>query len=142
MIRFISVAVAALTLIACGGGGGGGGGGGAVNRPPIANPGQAQSVEVGAVVTLNGSASSDPDGDALTYQWSLTSRPPGSTASLSSATGVVTTFVPDIDGEYVVTLVVNDGTVNSTAATVTVTAIAQSVALNWGDGNWDQAQWQ
>jgi PKD domain/BNR repeat-like domain len=44
-----------------------------VNQPPVANAGADQAVECaghgGTPVTLNGSASSDPDGDALSFVW-------------------------------------------------------------------------
>ena len=40
------------------------------NHPPVANAGTDQTVECPALVTLDGSGSTDPDGDALTYQWS------------------------------------------------------------------------
>ena len=35
----------------------------------MANAGADQKVEVGAIVILDGSGSSDDDGDALNYQW-------------------------------------------------------------------------
>lgn len=141
MIRTILMTIAALALTACGGGGGGDGA--PVNNPPVADAGPAQEVATGILVTLNGSASSDPDGDTLTFQWTLTSTPEGSTASLSGSTTAFPTFMADAEGDFVARLVVNDGTTNSTPATVTVTAVAPAlVGLTWTESNWDQANWQ
>src|SRR4051812_7456848 len=58
------------------------------NTPPSANAGPDQAVQLGSTVTLNGSASSDVDGDSLSFAWTMTARPTGSTAALSIATGV------------------------------------------------------
>lgn len=96
------------------------------NAAPVANAGAAQSVVTGAVVTLDGSASRDANGDPLTYRWSFTSKPDGSNATLSSFTAVNPSFTPDVAGAYVFNLVVNDRIVNSVAATVTVTSEQKS----------------
>ena len=40
---------------------------------------------VGATVALDGTGSSDPDGDVLAFNWQFVSRPAGSTATLSAA---------------------------------------------------------
>lgn len=121
--------VAALTLFACGGGGSSsGGGGGTTNRAPIANAGPAQSVTTNTLVTLDGRASSDADGDALTYAWTLPTRPTGSTATLSGAATARPTFTPDVAGTYTASLVVSDGSLNSAPATVTITATSPSTA--------------
>ena len=91
------------------------------NNPPEADAGFDQTVAVGDTVSLDGSGSSDPDGDPLTYQWSLSSVPTGSSASLSAPANVNPSFVADVSGEYTVELVVNDGTDDSPSAVVTVT---------------------
>ena len=97
------------------------------NAAPVANTGDAQNVVAGASVTLDGSASSDANGDQLSYSWSLTSKPAGSAAALASATSARPTFTAALAGTYVASLTVNDGKVNSTAATVTVTAAVANV---------------
>jgi len=78
------------------------------NQPPIADAGDD---EIGfawfdgiAEVTLDGSGSSDPDGDPLTYRWYLDGQ--------IIATGVNPTIELPI-GEHVIELIVNDGTQDS-----------------------------
>ena len=66
-----------------------------VNTQPVADAGPDQPVAVNDTVVLDGSGSSDTDGDALTYSWSLLSVPGGSGATLSDATAVNPTFVAD-----------------------------------------------
>lgn len=98
------------------------------NTAPVANAGPDQSVSVGAMVTLNGSGSNDADQNSLTYDWSFVSFPPGSAPTLSNPTAVMPTFVADKAGQYVVQLIVNDGTVNSTPDTVTIAAATGNTA--------------
>ena len=92
------------------------------NAAPTANPGIAQSVVAGSVVGLNGSGSSDANGDALSYAWTLTAKPMGSTAALSNAATSTPTFTADLPGTYVATLKVNDGKLDSAPGTVAITA--------------------
>ena len=124
--------VGLLLVVAMAGCGGGGSSSttnttGTTNTAPVANAGNAQSVAVGALVTLDGSGSSDANGDPLTYSWSFTSKPTGSNAVLSSSTSAKPTFTADVAGAYVLSLVVNDGKVNSTPSSVTVTSAPSKV---------------
>lgn len=92
------------------------------NSVPVANAGEAQAVAVAAVVTLDGRSSTDANGDVLSYNWVMLYKPPTSAAALSSAVAAQPSFTADLAGVYVLSLVVNDGKVDSPVATVTVTA--------------------
>lgn len=93
-----------------------------VNTAPVAQAGPAQSVLVGATVTLDGSASSDANGDSLSYKWVIISKPLASAATLDNLSAVKPTFAVDVAGVYVATLIVNDGKVNSELSSVTINA--------------------
>jgi PKD repeat protein len=94
------------------------------NVAPVANAGPSQSAVVGQTVTLNGSKSTDANGDPLTYKWSLTSAPSGSKAAISNPTAQIASFVPDLPGTFVVQLIVNDGFVDSLPATIQIEAVS------------------
>ena len=89
---------------------------GALNIPPGADAGPDQTVEVGTTVTLDGSGSSDADGDVLSYRWTAPSG-----IALSSTTAIKPRFTATKVGRYTFTLVVNDGTVDSVADQVRIT---------------------
>jgi hypothetical protein len=99
-----------------------------VNAPPVASAGPDQNVITGATVTLNGTGSTDANGDALTYRWTL-SRPSGSAATLLLTVPERPTFVADVSGDYVASLIVNDLKADSLAlSTVRVTAAVANLA--------------
>ena len=71
---------------------------------------------MGATVQLDGSASADPDGDALSFQWTAVED-----IVLSNATDARPRFTAAAVGTYRFTLVVNDGQLGSEADEVVIT---------------------
>lgn len=91
---------------------------GSINHAPVAvarggSPLQTGVVDaaVGASVQLDGTASSDADGDTpLRYAWSLAQRPAGSSAALTAPDTATPTLKTDAPGIYSVQLTVTDST--------------------------------
>ncbi|MFC0168160.1 PKD domain-containing protein [Pseudoduganella danionis] len=75
---------------------------------------------VGYVVSLNGSASSDPAGKALSYAWTLSSKPAASALQLNGTNAPILQFAPDVLGEYVVKLTVSNSTGETSFYSTTV----------------------
>jgi hypothetical protein len=68
----------------------------------------ADTVTAGQTITLDGADSSDPDGDEMSYSWTL-SGPDSSDATFSSQIGVEVQFTADVAGDYEATLLISDG---------------------------------
>ena len=83
------------------------------NVAPVAEAGPDQTVLPGDTVRLDASASSDFDGDRLSFSWSLVSAPAGSTAAISDPEALQPSFLANVSGDYVVSLTVSDGTLAS-----------------------------
>lgn len=66
-------------------------------------------VPTGSPVTLGSSDSSGSFGAPLTFSWALASRPSGSSATLSGSTPS-SSFIPDVPGDYVVSLTASQST--------------------------------
>jgi hypothetical protein len=98
------------------------------NTPPVAaayatnyrimlyeyeNLGGQDKLYVGDTVQLDGGYSNDADGDTLSYNWSFVYVPTGSTTELSDPHAISPSFNLDVNGVYIIKLVVNDGKVDS-----------------------------
>jgi hypothetical protein len=93
----------------------------ASNATPVALPsGPTLRLPVGTTVTLRGSGSSDADGEALTYLWSLDGKPTGSATTLSAADQSTVQLTTDKTGSYVVSLRVTDASGAYAVQTITV----------------------
>lgn len=84
------------------------------NTAPTAVVGPATTLTAGVPATLDGTGSFDPQGNPLTYNWTLTG-PTGSGAGFLDATTSTPKFTPDLEGNYYVSLIVNDGILDSFA---------------------------
>jgi hypothetical protein len=84
-----------------------------IDHAPTAFGGFDRTVLLGQHVTLDARQSVSPDGLVLAYDWSLASRPEGSSATIASPRAVLTEMVPDLAGTYVVALTVSDGVLSS-----------------------------
>ena len=99
------------------------------NLKPVADAGNSFTLVLGHPADLNGNGSYDPNGDPLTYKWSFVYKPGNSTTELNAPSTVNPTFLPDLAGTYVVSLIVNDGQVDSDPSTLSITVVSSTDPL-------------
>jgi len=92
-------------------------------QPPVANAGGPYTGSVGTTIGFNGTASSDPQGQALTYVWNFGDN--------TNGTGARPSHTYTSAGAFSVTLTVTDtSSLSGTATTsATLTAVLQSIAV-------------
>ena len=105
-----------------------------INAAPVANAGPDANAVTAQPVTLDGSASSDPNvGDTITFLWRFVKVPLGSgltNAGIVNPTSAAPHFTPDVDGAYELELTVTDPGTLSDTDTVVITAATPNVAPN------------
>lgn len=97
-----------------------------IDNPPTVDAGLDKTGSVGETITLDVSAS-DPDLDTLTYSWSIDSAPSGSSAVIDDSVS----FIPDVKGDYTITLTVSDG-VNTASDSIVITCNNTAPVSNAG----------
>jgi hypothetical protein len=116
---------------------------GPVNQSPFADPNGRYCGVEGTPVDFNGTGSSDPDGDPLTYEWDFGDN--------NTGVGVTPTHTYAQEGTYTVCLTVTDGELSDTQCTAadieeipppsrpeaTVGMVIQAVKFNLSDGKWE-----
>ncbi|AEG02520.1 PKD domain-containing protein [Methylomonas methanica] len=106
------------------------------NQAPLASAGNDLNVLVQIPTELDGRDSYDPDGNLVSYRWELVKAPVGSNAILVGGHLPNPTFIADIPGEYTLSLITNDGKVDSQVDQVIIKA-AQGIALPNADAGKD-----
>lgn len=98
-----------------------------INQPPIADADGPYSVDEGKTVELDGTGSSDPDGDIVSYSWSITVDPTGEATLTESDTATPVFNAPLVDNDTNVTVELtvedDDGATDNDSATVAVRAL-------------------
>ncbi len=92
-----------------------------------ANAGSDQDVVVANTVALNGSASTG----VSSARWAFVYKPGGSSAAVADATSLVTSFIPDKGGDYILQLSINGG---ESIDTVTISATSVSGSISTSSG--------
>ncbi|HEY2988555.1 MAG TPA: Ig-like domain-containing protein, partial [Candidatus Binatia bacterium] len=108
------------------------------NGRPVADAGPDQTTFRGVQITLDGSHSHDPEGTALTYQWTVVSQPAGSAISLINPTSATPKLTPLVLGSYVFQLIVSDGDLSSAPDTVEVNVINRAPTASAATASTDE----
>jgi len=94
------------------------------NVPPVAVIAGGDVVTtIGTAVVLDGSSSTDQETGLLTFKWTLTNKPATSDAVITYGTLSIDEMIPDVSGQYIVQLVVGDGTDYSPAESITIDVV-------------------
>lgn len=99
------------------------------NQAPIADAGSAFNLLLGAIAMLNGSNSIDPDGSLITFAWEFFDTPAASALvnqDITASDIAMASFTPDVVGDYVLRLTVDDGDLSSSNL-VTVSAFVLNI---------------
>jgi hypothetical protein len=98
------------------------------NLAPVSSARYNQSLILGESAEFDGSQSTDPNGDALTYLWNTVSAPQGSSELLVNVSAPAGSFTPDVPGTYILGLVVSDGVLSSTSSNITIEVLTRGTA--------------
>jgi PKD repeat protein len=98
----------------------------AANQAPTADPDGPYSGTTNVAISFDGTGSTDPEGQPLTYSWDF--------GDSGTGTGPTPSHAYAAAGTYTVTLTVSDGTQNSSPATTTATVAAPSRHVGDLDG--------
>ena len=80
-------------------------------------------IVVGLAIVLDGSKSTDDGSDTLKYQWSVKRKPENSYAYIGPTNTNTFNFIPDTIGNYEVSLVVNDGKLDSPISLLSIDVV-------------------